>query len=99
MNAEFKRINDFLIRAVKAGYLLCATIEDEWLAGPTNSVNHIMSEIEGLDDFSISVHASTIDRKRIGCVLCIIGNADDGSEVFADYTDKPEFITLLGEPQ
>lgn len=80
-------------RAIKSGMTISVHDGECWAVRRASSIRAIVNASEGLDECRWLIRR--LDGTRVGCALLVFGNAPDGSELFADYTDNEEMRTVI----
>lgn len=84
--------------ALVRGWTVSVNDGEEWTVVRSNDADKILAALASTDSDTLSLRGSS--GERIGTLLLVWGNAGDGSELIADYSDTPsmtEFVDDIGE--
>lgn len=72
--------------AIAKGYLVSVHDGEEWACKRSTDLATIMDALGNTDEDTIQLRCT--DGTKVGSIYLVWGNAEDGSELVADYTDN-----------
>ena len=101
MATEKSTVRKLVQAAVNAGYLVAVRDDEGIIQKKTADVGAVLSAAFDLDECTLRVWKKTTETpKKSDCVAAfflVFGNAVDGSEVFADWSDNDAANNLLNQ--
>ena len=84
--------------AIASGYCLSVNDGEEWTVKKSTDKAAILAALETTGQDIIRVR-DIVTSVKIGDICLIWGNAPDGSELFADYSDNPAMAALIAKAE
>lgn len=92
-SGEFAVLGRFIGTAIKSGLVVSVFDGEEWAVKKSHNPKEILDAATSVEEAQLVLRQAE-DGKKVGWALVIWGNASDGSELVADYSDN-EFMRRL----
>jgi hypothetical protein len=92
---EQARARSIVHRALTAGYSISVCDGEEWTVKRSKDRNEVLNALASTSDDCLRLRNDA--GEVIGSVWFIWGNAEDGSELAADYSDNEATRAIVGD--